>query len=251
MCPTRRCCAANLGKPLTSVPDPFGTHDSYGAHNNARLRAFLDRFGFDYEFLSATDCYKCGRFDTALLTVLAHYEKVIDVVLPTLGAERRDLFAVPSRSSRARARCCWPRWWNRDVAKGTIVYARKTASRDRSRHRRPLQTAMEGRLGHALACARHRLRNVRQGSLTSPSICRRDLQDRGRHAAGAVQLRIVPRRERPAHFEIARQRPHHRRMAGLRTERKHRAVHVPEAARGEAALFRRDPQGGGRLHRPA
>jgi lysyl-tRNA synthetase class 1 len=81
--------AANLGKPLTSVPDPFGTHESYGAHNNARLRAFLDRFGFEYEFLSATECYKSGRFDAALLTILENYETVRDIVLPTLGADRR------------------------------------------------------------------------------------------------------------------------------------------------------------------
>src|SRR5215472_8861895 len=76
---------AHLGKPLTAIPDPFGTHDSYGAHNNAMLRDFLDRFGFDYEFLSATECYRSGRFDTALLKVLDHYEDVRDVVLPTLG----------------------------------------------------------------------------------------------------------------------------------------------------------------------
>src|SRR5271168_3922702 len=94
---------ANLGKPLTSVPDPFGTHESYGAHNNARLRAFLDRFGFEYEFLSATDCYKSGRFDTALLTILEHYEKVRDIVLATLGARpiRRSC-----RSRRSRDACC-------------------------------------------------------------------------------------------------------------------------------------------------
>ena len=85
--------AANLGKPLTAVPDPFGTHDSYGAHNNARLRAFLDRFGFDYEFLSSTQCYKSGRFDEALLAVLQNYEKVRDIVLPTLGAERRATYS--------------------------------------------------------------------------------------------------------------------------------------------------------------
>ena len=57
----------HLGKPLTKVPDPFGTHPSFGEHNNARLRAFLDHFGFDYEFLSSTECYKSGRFDQALL----------------------------------------------------------------------------------------------------------------------------------------------------------------------------------------
>ncbi|MGC9952789.1 MAG: lysine--tRNA ligase [Rhizomicrobium sp.] len=82
-----------LGKSLTSIPDPFGTHESFGAHNNARLKAFLDRFGFEYEFLSSTECYKSGRFDQALLTVLAHYEKVRDVVLPTLGPERRATYS--------------------------------------------------------------------------------------------------------------------------------------------------------------
>ncbi len=83
----------HLGKPLTAIPDPFGTHDSFGAHNNARLRAFLDSFGFEYEFQSATDWYKSGRFDAALLNVLAHYDKVINVVLPTLGEERRQTYS--------------------------------------------------------------------------------------------------------------------------------------------------------------
>jgi lysyl-tRNA synthetase class 1 len=58
--PNRELLAQHLNKPLTAVPDPFGTHDSFGRHNNARLRAFLDAFGFDYEFLSATDCYRAG-----------------------------------------------------------------------------------------------------------------------------------------------------------------------------------------------
>src|SRR3954471_8101266 len=83
----------HLGKPLTTIPDPFGTHRSFGAHNNARLQAFLDRFGFQYEFLSATDCYRSGRFDEALLQVLKHYERVRDTVLPTLGPERRETYS--------------------------------------------------------------------------------------------------------------------------------------------------------------
>src|SRR3954470_24733694 len=83
----------HLGKPLTSIPDPFGTHESFGAHNNARLKSFLDRFGFRYEFLSSTDCYKSGRFDQALLAVLEHYEEVRDVVLPTLGPDRRATYS--------------------------------------------------------------------------------------------------------------------------------------------------------------
>src|ERR1700730_17628611 len=70
--PNKELVAAHLGTPLTAVPDPFGTHPSFGAHNNARLRAFLDEFGFEYEFASATDYYRSGKFDAALLHVLAH-----------------------------------------------------------------------------------------------------------------------------------------------------------------------------------
>ena len=82
-----------LGLPLTKVPDPFGTHDSFGAHNNARLMAFLDQFGFDYEFYSATDCYQSGRLDQALLNICKNYEKIQSVMLPTLGEERRKTYS--------------------------------------------------------------------------------------------------------------------------------------------------------------
>ena len=91
--PNREMLAAHLGRPLTAVPDPFGTHASFGAHNNARLRAFLDRFGFDYEFASSTEYYRSGRFDSALLRVLERYDAVIEVILPTLGEERRATYA--------------------------------------------------------------------------------------------------------------------------------------------------------------
>jgi lysyl-tRNA synthetase class 1 len=86
--PNKELVAAHLGKPLTRVPDPFGTHDSFGAHNNARLRAFLDAFGFDYEFLSSTECYTSGRFDAALRKVLARFDAVMAVMLPSLREER-------------------------------------------------------------------------------------------------------------------------------------------------------------------
>src|SRR6202008_3672751 len=80
--PNKDLVAQHLGKPLTRVPDPFGTHPSFGAHNNARLRAFLDTFGFDYEFMSSTQCYTSGRFDKALLTVLRHLDEVMAIMLP-------------------------------------------------------------------------------------------------------------------------------------------------------------------------
>ncbi len=82
-----------LGQPLTRIPDPFGTHESFGAHNNARLRAFLDSFGFDYEFASATDYYTSGRFDAALLNALALHDEIRAVILPTLGPERRATYS--------------------------------------------------------------------------------------------------------------------------------------------------------------
>jgi lysyl-tRNA synthetase, class I len=113
---------AHLGMPLTSVPDPFGTHESYGAHNNARLRAFLDRFEFEYEFLSSTECYKSGRFDAALLAVLANYEKVRDVVLPTLGAERRATYSPFLPVSARNGHVLQVPIVEWDAARGTVVY---------------------------------------------------------------------------------------------------------------------------------
>ncbi len=83
----------HLGKPLSRVPDPFGTHESFAHHNNARLRDFLDQFGFDYEFVSSTECYESGRFDQALLEILERFDKIRDVILPTLGEERRQTYS--------------------------------------------------------------------------------------------------------------------------------------------------------------
>ncbi len=91
--PNSEMVAENLDKPLTQVPDPFGTHPSYGDHMNARLCAFLDSFGFEYEFKSATELYKNGTYDDALLAVLQNYEKVMKIMLPTLGAERQKTYS--------------------------------------------------------------------------------------------------------------------------------------------------------------
>src|ERR1700681_3265220 len=92
--PNKEMLAAHLGKPLTQVPDPFSNeYPSFGAHNNARLRAFLDQFGFEYEFLSSTDCYKSGRFDAALLTVLERFDAVMNIMLPSLREERAQTYS--------------------------------------------------------------------------------------------------------------------------------------------------------------
>jgi lysyl-tRNA synthetase, class I len=84
----------HLQKPLTVVPNPFGgDHASFGAHNNAMLRRFLDTFGFDYEFASATDYYRSGRFDAVLLRAAERYDDIMKVMLPTLGPERRATYS--------------------------------------------------------------------------------------------------------------------------------------------------------------
>ena len=85
--------AAHLGKPLSRIPDPFGRFESFAHHNNAMLRDFLDRFGFDYEFVSASDRYNSGAFDQALANVLAHFDAIMDVMLPTLREERRRTYS--------------------------------------------------------------------------------------------------------------------------------------------------------------
>jgi lysyl-tRNA synthetase, class I len=91
--PNKDMVAQHLGKPLTRIPDPFGTHSSFGAHNNARLRAFLDSFGFEYEFLSSTQCYASGRFDDALLAVLRRFDEIMAIMLPSLRAERAQTYS--------------------------------------------------------------------------------------------------------------------------------------------------------------
>ena len=92
--PNREMMARHLGKPLSRVPDPFSNeYPSFGAANNARLRAFLDQFGFEYEFLSSTDCYTSGRFDAALLRVLERFDAVMEIMLPSLREERAQTYS--------------------------------------------------------------------------------------------------------------------------------------------------------------
>jgi lysyl-tRNA synthetase class 1 len=91
--PNQQLLTDNLGKPLTRIPDPFGEHESFAHHNNAMLRRFLDLYGFDYEFLSATDCYTSGRFDEVIRKVLHCWDAIMGVMLPTLREDRRKTYS--------------------------------------------------------------------------------------------------------------------------------------------------------------
>jgi lysyl-tRNA synthetase class 1 len=120
--PNREMLAEDLGKPLTAVRDPFGEYPSFGAHNNARLRAFLDAFGFDYEFMSSTEVYHSGRFDKALLKLLANYDKVMAVMLPTLGEERQATYSPFLPVSPHSGKVLLAKVVETHPDRGTIVY---------------------------------------------------------------------------------------------------------------------------------
>ncbi len=91
--PNQEMLTKHLGEPLSRIPDPFGKFESFAHHNNAMLRAFLDRFGFEYEFASSTEYYTSGRFDDQLRNVLANYQAIMDIMLPTLREERRRTYS--------------------------------------------------------------------------------------------------------------------------------------------------------------
>ncbi|RAK59622.1 lysine--tRNA ligase [Phenylobacterium hankyongense] len=120
--PNRELLELDRDKPVTSVRDPFGEHESFGAHNNARLRAFLDGFGFDYTFMSSTETYKSGRFDAVLLRILERFDAVQAIMLPTLGEERRATYSPFLPISPTSGRVLQAPTIARNVEKGTITF---------------------------------------------------------------------------------------------------------------------------------
>lgn len=120
--PNRAMLEEDRDKPVTAVRDPFGEHESFGAHNNARLRAFLDGFGFDYTFMSSTETYKSGRFDEVLLRILERFDAIQAVMLPTLGEERRATYSPFLPISPKTGRVLQAPTVERHLDRGTIVF---------------------------------------------------------------------------------------------------------------------------------
>ncbi len=114
--------AEHLQKPLSVVPDPFGTHDSFGDHNNAMLRRFLDTFGFEYEFYSATEFYKSGQFDEVLLRAVEKYDDIMEVMLKSLREERRETYSCFLPISEKTGRVLYVPMKSVDAKAGTITY---------------------------------------------------------------------------------------------------------------------------------
>ena len=120
--PDRAFLEPHLHKPLTSVPNPFGgDFASFGHHNNAMLRRFLDTFGFSYEFASATDYYKSGKFDAALIRAAEKYDEIMGIMLPTLGAERQATYSPFLPISPKSGRVLYVPMKNVDPKAGTVT----------------------------------------------------------------------------------------------------------------------------------
>ncbi len=227
--PNKEMLEKHLGKPLTSVPDPFGTHPSFGAHNNARLRAFLDTFGFDYEFASSTEYYKSGKFDAALLRMLERIEKVMAIMLPSLREERASSYSPFLPICPRTGMVLYVPVTAHDAKAGTISYEDPQTGE-------PVTLPVTG--GHCKlqwkpdwAMRWYALgvdyEMAGKDLIELGEIVRQDLRGARRYAARRFQLRAVSRRARSENFEIKRQRSHDRRMAALRFSGIAVAVHVP------------------------
>ena len=103
----------NLGKPLTSIPDPFKKFSSFGEHNNEKLKEFLNKFNFKFNFKSSTENYQKGIFNNSLMRVLEKYEEIMNIILPTLRDERRKTYSpffLFVRKHKKFLRYHWLKW---------------------------------------------------------------------------------------------------------------------------------------------
>ena len=112
----------HLQRPLTSVPDPFGQYESFGHHNNAMLRRFLDTFGFEYDFISATEFYQSGKFDQVLLRAVEKYDDIMKVMLASLREERQKTYSIFLPIHPETGRVLYVPMKSVDAKNGTITF---------------------------------------------------------------------------------------------------------------------------------
>ena len=211
--PNKEMVREHLGRQLTKIPDPFGKYESFGHHNNAMLRRFLDHYGFDYEFASSTEYYAAGRFDTALLRVLERYDEIMAIMLPSLREERSQTYSpfLPG-ASRDRRRHAGADAESAKSNAGTIVWRDPDTGK-------AYETPVTG--GHCKlqwkpdwAMRWHALGVDYEMSgkdlIDSVKLASRICKVLGSDAAGGLQLRALSRREGPEDFEVEGQWPHHR-----------------------------------------
>ena len=219
-------------------------YPSFGAHNNARLRAFLDTFGFDYEFASSTDYYTSGNFDAALLRMLERLRQGDgDHAAVACARSARRPIRRSCRSARAPAWCCRCRSSRTTSKAGTVSYddpeTKERVTLPVTGGHCKLQWKPDWAMRWFALGVDYEMAG--KDLIELGQAVGQDLRGARRHAAGRLQLRTVPRRQGPEDFEVEGQRPDHRRMAALCLAGIAVAVHVPRAEGGEAAVFRRHP----------
>ncbi len=114
-----------IDRPLSKIPDPFEKYNSFAEHNNEKLKSFLDQFEFEYEFMSATDCYLNGIFDQTLLKILENYDKIMQIILPTLGSERQSTYSPFLPICKETGKVLQVPIYNINLDNATIQYDRK------------------------------------------------------------------------------------------------------------------------------
>ena len=238
----------HLDQPLSRVPDPFGCgHDSYADHNNGLLRQFLDRFGFDYEFLASSDCYRSGRFDETLKAVLRNYDAIMGVMLPTLGEERRQTYSPVLPVSPKSGSVLQVPVELLDPEQGLIAFEDEGERIEQSilSGGAKLQWKVDWAMRWVALGVDYEMSGKDLiDSVTQSSKIARIL---GARPPDGLQLRDVPRREWREDLQDQGQRRHHRRMADLCARGEPRFLHLSRPAEGQAALFLGHPQGGRRI----
>ena len=214
--PNQEMLRANLQRPLTSVPDPFGQYESFGAHNNAMLRRFLDTFGFEYEFVSATEFYRSGRFDAVLRRAAERYDALMEVMLASLREERQQSYSIFLPISPQSGRVLYVPLKEVNAAAGTITFD----DEDGTETTLPVtggnvKLQWKPDFGARWAALDVDFEMYGKDHSTNTPIYDFDLRDPRRAGARAFHLRALPRREGREDLEVARQRPDHRRMAAL------------------------------------
>ena len=116
----------HLQRPLTDVPDPFGEYESFGHHNNAMLRRFLDTFGFKYEFVSAREFYQSGQFDEILLRCAEKYDDLMKIMLKSLREERQETYSIFLPLHPESRRVLYVPMKHVDAKEGTVTFDDET-----------------------------------------------------------------------------------------------------------------------------
>jgi lysyl-tRNA synthetase, class I len=138
----------HMQKPLTRVPDPYGEYPSFGDHNNAMLRRFLDTFGFEYEFISATEFYRSGRFDDTLRLACARYDGIMAIMLASLREERQQTYSCFLPIHPETGRVLYVPIKHVDAVEATVTFDDETGREWRER-KAAMEAGFRGTLGGA------------------------------------------------------------------------------------------------------